>query len=200
LLVTLEGPEGAGKTTQVRLLSDALAAHRPLAVREPGGTEVGERVRDLLLHRRGLMVGAQAEAYLFMAARAELLEERIRPALDLGRLVLCDRYHDATRAYQGLVGGADVPWPATFPRPRLTVLLDLPPEVGRRRQAEQGKAPDRLESKPAPFHERVAAAYRTLAAEEPGRWLVLDATGDPDWICATIATRVEELLRDGTRR
>ncbi|MGH7910740.1 MAG: dTMP kinase [Candidatus Dormibacteraceae bacterium] len=194
MLVSLEGSDGAGKTTQVRLLGRALAGREPLLVREPGGTAFGERVRDLVLHGGGFELGPQAEAFLFMAARAELLEERVRPALAAGRLVLCDRYHDATRAYQGVVGGAEVPWPEAFPRPSLTVLLALPPEVGLRRQAAEGKSPDRLEARSLEFHQRVAEAYLTLAAEEPERWLVVDATDPPARICAAVSGRVEELL------
>lgn len=194
MLVTLEGPEGAGKSTQVRLLAEVLAGHDPLVVREPGGTAFGERVRELVLHGGGFELGAQAEAFLFMAARAELLEERIVPALAAGRLVLCDRYHDATRAYQGIVGGAEVPWPVAFPRPALTVLLALPPRVGLERQAREGKAPDRLESRPLSFHEEVAAAYRALAAAEPDRWLVVDAQQTAERICGEIARHIEELL------
>jgi dTMP kinase len=176
LFVTFEGPEGAGKSTQVRLLEEALAAHRPLAVREPGGTPLGEAVRELVLHRHEMQIGAQAESYLFMAARAELLAERIVPALEAGRPVLADRYHDATRVYQGLVGGAAVSWPLSFPRPDLTVLLLVPPELGIRRQVEAGRALDRLEARPIEFHRQVVRGYCRLAEEEPDRFLELDGT------------------------
>ncbi|MFZ0214882.1 MAG: dTMP kinase [Candidatus Dormiibacterota bacterium] len=195
-LVTLEGPEGAGKTTQLRLLRQSLAASDPLIVREPGDTALGERVREILLHGDG-EIGVEAEMYLFMAARAELLEERIRPALQAGRLVLCDRYHDATRVYQGIVGGATVPWPPSFPRPALTALLLVPPEVGRQRQAAEGKAPDRLEARPLAYHRRVADAYRSLAAQEPERWIVLDGEQPPEQLCATLTARIER-VQQGT--
>src|ERR1700716_1714203 len=104
------------------MLARALAAHDPLVVREPGGTELGERIRDLLLHRPERM-SADGEMYLFMAARAELLETLIKPALAAGRVVIDDRYHDSTMAYQGGGRGVDVPWPESFPKPELTILL-----------------------------------------------------------------------------
>jgi dTMP kinase len=108
--------------------------------------------------------------------------------------VLCDRYHDATRAYQGLVGGVDVPWPDSFPRPDLTALLLVPAEIGLQRQAAQGKAPDRLESRPIAFHERIADAYRRLAAAEPDRWLQVDGAQPADRICATLTDRIERMI------
>lgn len=197
MLVTLEGPDGAGKTTVARLVAEALEEHEPLLVREPGGTAFGERVRELVLHAAGTVdIGAQAEAYLFMAARAELLEEVVNPALAGGRLVLCDRYHDSTRVYQGVVGGAEVPWPAVFPRPALTVLLSVPPEVGLRRQAAAGRGADRMEGRPLGFHQAVHDAYLALAAEDPERWLVVDGERPaPDtarWVAAQIEERMPQ--------
>ncbi len=195
MLVTLEGPDGAGKTTVARLVADALAARDPLLVREPGGTPFGERVRDVVLHSAGTVdIGAQAEAYLFMAARAELLEEVVRPALAGGRLVLCDRYHDSTRVYQGTVGGAEVTWPPVFPRPELTVLLSVPAEVGLRRQAEAGRGSDRMEARPLAFHQAVHDAYLALAAAEPERWLVVDARPPASEVACWVAARIEERL------
>ena len=194
LFVTLEGPDGAGKTTQLQLLGRALAPHDPLVVREPGGTTLGESIRELLLHRDGVAMVPEAEMHLFMAARAELIAERIKPALEAGRLVLADRYHDSTLVYQGVVGGAPATWPASFPRPDLTVLLLVPPEVGLRRQAAASKRPDRMEARPLSFHRQVVDGYRTLAEADPERFLVVDAMRPPQTIHDEIVTRVERLL------
>lgn len=193
LFITLEGPEGAGKSTQVRRLAEALGGSDPLLVREPGGTPLGESVRELLLHREDLTIGPEAEMHLFMAARAELLDERVRPALAAGRMVIADRYHDATLVYQGAVGGIATSWPDSFPRPDLTVLLMVPAETGLARQAEAGKAPDRMESRPLAFHQAVARGYLALAEAEPGRFLVLDGTRDPEALTAAIVDRVDSL-------
>ena len=129
IFITFEGPDGAGKSTQVELLAQALAEREPLVFREPGGTELGERIREIVLHRPESM-SAEAEMHLFMAARAELLRTRIEPALAAGRIVIDDRYQDSTLAYQGGGRGAPVDWPASFPKPDLTILLVLPPDVG----------------------------------------------------------------------
>src|SRR6266851_6401634 len=129
LFITFEGPEGAGKSTQVELLRQALVAREPVVTREPGGTPVGERIRDLLLHS-GLTMAPEAEMLLFMASRAELVSRVIAPALAAGRVVIADRYHDTTLAYQGGARGVPTWWPESFPRPDRTFLLDLPAEAG----------------------------------------------------------------------
>lgn len=199
LFVTLEGPDGAGKSTQMELLRRALAPHDPLVVREPGGTTLGESVRELLLHRDGVAMVPEAEMYLFMAARAELIAERIKPALEAGRLVLADRYHDSTLVYQGVVGGAPAAWPASFPRPDLTVLLLIPPEQGLQRQAAARKRPDRMEARPLEFHREVVEGYRTLARADPDRFLVIDAMRPAATITGEIVTRVERLIAHASR-
>ncbi len=178
LFVTFEGPEGSGKSTQIDLLRSALAGRNPLIVREPGGTELGERLRDLLLHSEHRM-SAEAEMYLFMAARAELLASRIRPALAEGRIVIADRYHDSTLAYQGGGRRARTFWPPDFPVPDRTFLLALPSESGLERQRERGAA-DRLEQEPLQFHRAVAAAYEVMARDDPRRWRRLDAQLPPE--------------------
>ena len=174
MFITFEGPEGAGKSTQIELLRSELPD--AVFVREPGGTELGEQIRALLLH--GSAMSPEAEMYLFMAARAELLREVIEPALAAGRTVVGDRYHDSTLAYQGGGRGLEVTWPKAFRRPDRTYLLALAPEAGLKR-AGGHRAADRLESEPLDFHRAVAAAYDRLAAAEPGRYVRLDATGDP---------------------
>jgi dTMP kinase len=199
LLVTLEGPEGAGKSTQLGLLREAYADRDPLVVREPGGTALGEAVRGLVLHTDGVTIGAEAEMYLFMAARAQLIAERIRPALEAGRMVLADRYHDSTLVYQGEVGGVPASWPASFPRPDVTVLLRVPAELGLRRQVRAGKAADRLESLPLAFHRRVAAAYERLAEREPDRFLVVDGTLPAEAVRDAIVARIQRRLAGAVR-
>ncbi len=191
VLITFEGPEGAGKSTQVEQLRRRLAGRDVEALREPGSTELGDRVRELLLH--GTAMSPEAEMFLFMAARAELLAQRILPALDRGAVVILDRYHDSTLAYQG-ARGARTFWPESFPRPELTVLLRIDPGRGLRRQRFAGKDPDRIESEPDAFHAGVAAEYDRLAAADPGRYLVLDAEQPVEDIAARVWERVSRLL------
>jgi dTMP kinase len=185
LFITFEGPEGAGKSTQVELLRRALAALEPVVTREPGGTPVGERIRDLLLHSR-LDMAPEAEMLLFMASRAELVARVIGPALAAGRIVIADRYHDTTLAYQGGARGVATWWPASFPRPDRTFLLDLPPEAGLDRVRSSGRTADRLESEALVFHRAVVAAYRRLADAEPERWVRLDASCPPEEVHAAV--------------
>ncbi len=192
LFITFEGPEGAGKSTQVELLRRALADQRPVVVREPGGTPLGEEVRRLLLH--GEAMSPIAEMYLFMAARAELLAKVIEPALAAGRLVIADRYHDSTIAYQGGGRGLDVSWPAAFRRPDRTYLLMLPPEGGLRRAAGAESGGDRLELEPLDFHRRVFQAYDRLAAAEPERVLRVDARAAPEHVHHQVLADARRLL------
>ncbi len=192
LFVTFEGPEGAGKSTQVEMLRLALAEHEPLVVREPGGTELGEHVRGLVLH--GQTMSPAAEMYLFMAARAELLATRIEPALAIGRLVIADRYQDSTLAYQGGARRLRTEWPDFFRRPDRTYLLALPPEMGLERRLGSITA-DRLEREPIDFHRAVAAAYERLAAAEPERWVRVDASAPAEDVHRRILNDVSGLLR-----
>ncbi|MGH7776952.1 MAG: dTMP kinase [Candidatus Dormibacterales bacterium] len=198
LFVTFEGPEGAGKTVQVEMLRQALAGRRPVVVREPGGTALGECIRELLLHPPGAVV-PEAELHLFLAARAEIVAEVVLPTLAEGRPVLADRYHDSTLAYQGGGRGVEVPWPASFPRPDATFLLDLPAEAGLARQAAAGKPADRLESEPVEFHRAVAGEYRRLAAAEPGRWAVVDASAPPEAVHAAVMAHLAPLMEGASR-
>ena len=193
LFITFEGPEGSGKTTQVELVGQALAAREPVMVREPGGNELGERIREIVLYG-ALELDAEAEMYLFMAARAELLETRIKPALAEGRVVIDDRYHDSTLAYQGGGRGVAAAWPAHFPKPDLTILLALPAQEGIGRHGRSGKSLDRLDAESLEFHEAVAKTYDRLAEREPERFLRLDATADPAEIHREVMRRVGQLL------
>lgn len=163
----------------MELLRRALASRDPVVTREPGGTPVGERIRDLLLHS-GLDMAPEAEMLLFMASRAELVARVIGPALAAGRIVIADRYHDGTLAYQGGARGVPTWWPASFPRPDRTFLLDVPAEVGLERARRSRGGADRLESEGVAFHRAVVRAYRELAAAEPERWVRLDGTRSPE--------------------
>jgi dTMP kinase len=193
LFITFEGPEGSGKTTQVELLGQVLASHEPVMVREPGGNELGERIREIVLYG-ALELDAEAEMYLFMAARRQLIAEVIAPALAAGQIVVADRYHDSTLAYQGGARGVPTTWPSTFPRPDVTFLLSVPVESGLERLAKAGKKPDRMESESIEFHNRVAAAYERLAQAEPQRYARLDATASRDHVHQQVMTRLQPFL------
>ena len=181
--ITVEGTEGAGKTSNIAFLQARLEAAGKAVVltREPGGTPLGEAIRDLLLTRRGDGMAVDTEVLLMFAARAEHIAQLIRPALARGEWVLCDRFTDATYAYQGGGRGIDIDriaalehWVQGNLRPDLTIVLDVPVEVGLAR-AGRRSAPDRFEREQLAFHEAVRAAYRTIAAREPGRVQVVDA-------------------------
>jgi dTMP kinase len=190
LFITFEGTEGSGKTTQVELLGEKLRHRQPLMVREPGGTELGERLREVVLNS-GMELDGEAEMYLFMAARRQLLQELITPALALGRIVIADRYQDSTFAYQGGGRGVPVTWPSTFPRPDMTFLLALPVQKGRERQLSAGKSADRVERESVEFHNRVAEAYERLAAAEPERITRLDAGESREAVHHKVMSRVQ---------
>lgn len=201
--ITVEGGEGAGKSTMLAFMRDwlAKAGHDVVVTREPGGTALGERVRDILLHARELHMTAETEALLMFAARAEHLERVIRPALDAGKTVLCDRFTDATYAYQG--GGRGLPaeriaqleaWVQGALRPNLTLLLDVPVDVGLKR-ANQRSEPDRFEREQQEFFERVRAAYLERARREPQRLRVIDASRTP----AEVQQQIADVLGAFTR-
>ena len=182
--VTFEGGEGSGKSTQIERLAVRLRARglEPLLTREPGGTPLGEGIRTLLLdpERRPTAI---AEAFLMEAARAQLVATVIRPALEAGRFVLCDRYDDSTLAYQGAGRGLDAAMLAAWNReatgglkPDLTVLFDVSTELGLDRRAAAAGTPNRLDLEPSDFHARVRARFLELAAAEPARFVMLDAS------------------------
>ncbi|MBK6898811.1 MAG: dTMP kinase [bacterium] len=186
LLITFEGPEGSGKSTLIRGLAARLAAlGRPVVTtREPGGTPVGERIRDVLLDPELTELRPETELLLMVASRAQLVREIVRPALAAGRIVLCDRYADASVAYQGAgreLGRRRVDALNDFAvegtTPDLTLLCLLPPAAGRERCGDRD--PDRLERETAAFHERVYGAYLAMAASGDPRFRTLDATAPP---------------------
>jgi len=200
-LIAFEGGEGSGKSTQARLLAEALraAGRQVLVTHEPGATWVGEGIRQLLLHHDEPLA-ARAEALLFAADRAQHVQTVLRPALAAGAVVLTDRYVDSSLAYQG--GGRELTvgqvralsrWATEDLRPDLTVLLDLPAGDGLARARGRGAA-DAMECESLAFHERVRAAFRALAGEDPDRYLVLDAARPATDIAAAVRARVERLL------
>jgi dTMP kinase len=195
LFITFEGTEGSGKTTQVEMLGEWLSPHDPVVVREPGGTELGERIREVVLYA-GLEIDAEAEMYLFMAARRQLIADVIAPGLATGKIVVADRYHDSTLAYQGGARGVPAIWPSTFPRPDVTFVLEGPVETGLGRHESAGKAPDRMERESIEFHRKVAVAYDRLAAAEPDRFVRLDATGSREKIHLEVKKRLQPLLKE----
>ncbi len=193
MLISFEGIDGCGKSTQIGRIRDRLVAagFGVDLVREPGGTPVSERIRELLLDD-SLHVDPLSELLLFSAARAQLVRERIRPLLAKGRVVLCDRFFDSTTAYQGGGRGvADPEWLDAFHRrvtgglaPDRTYLLVVSPRVGAARRTE--RAADRMEQAGEAFLERVDAAYRVLAAAEPERIMLVDGEADPGVIAERI--------------
>ena len=198
LFVSFEGGDGAGKSTQIRLLAQWLeaAGHTVVLTFEPGGTPLGTLLRDAVLH--GAHVGARAEALLYAADRAHHVDVVVRPALARGDVVLTDRYLDSSVAYQGVgrgLGARDVEqlslWATEGLLPALTVLLDIDPVAGLARVTGE---PDRLERAGDDFHRRTREAFLARAAAEPGRWLVLDATVPPEELAAAIRARVLGLL------
>ena len=193
LFITFEGVEGSGKTTQAEMLGQALSTRGAVVVREPGGTELGEKIREMLLYG-GMQIDAEAEMYLFMAARSQLIAEVVRPALAEGVTVIADRYHDSTLAYQGGGRGLATIWPPAFPKPDVTFLLALPVEGGRMRQLVAGKKADRVEAESNDFHQRVASTYEELAAAEPQRYIIVDATGSRENVHSIIKQHVDEQL------
>jgi dTMP kinase len=193
-LITIEGLDGAGKTTLCQGLAEALPGARLL--REPGGVELSERIRELVKDP-ALEVDARAEALLYAAARAQLVASLVRPLLDDGTTVLLDRFVDSSLAYQGAGRGLGVEAVRAINDfgtgglvPDLTLLLRLDPAAGRARQADRGEAPDRLEREDGAFFDAIARAYDELAAAEPQRVRVLDASAPP---AAVLAAALEAI-------
>ncbi|WP_349899571.1 dTMP kinase [Parafrigoribacterium soli] len=202
LFITLEGGDGSGKSTQAGLLEAWLTdvGHTVVRTREPGGTDLGNELREIVLHRRG-DIAPRAEALLYAADRAHHIATKVRPALERGEVVIQDRYLDSSVAYQGagrVLDGTEVRdlslWAVEGLLPDVTILLDLDEEVGRARLDQARTRYDRLEAEKRDFHARVRASYLKLAAAEPQRFLVLAATDSVESIAAAIRARVEPLL------
>ncbi|GAA4710663.1 dTMP kinase [Pedococcus ginsenosidimutans] len=197
LFIAFEGGDGAGKSTQVSLLREALeSAGRTVTVtRQPGGTELGHQIRDLVLH--GAHVAPRAEALLFAADKAHHVDQLIRPALDRGEVVLTDRYTDSSVAYQGAgrdLGAQEIHdlnmWAVDELVPDLTVVVDISAQEGRRRR---GQVHDRLEAEEDAFHEAIRAHYLAMAQGNPQRYLVVDGTESPEDIHAAVVERLRSM-------
>ncbi|WP_456285896.1 dTMP kinase [Microbacterium sp. JZ70] len=200
--ITFEGGDGVGKTTQARLLEDWLSAEGRTVVRtrEPGGSDVGQLIRDIVLHHRG-DIAPRAEALLYAADRAHHVRAVVRPALERGEVVIQDRYLDSSVAYQGAGRVLDADevrdlslWAAEGALPDVTVLLDLDPAAARARLDADDKPFDRLEAEKEDFHRRVREAFLALAAAEPDRFLVVDAALSPETLAEAIRARIAPLL------
>ena len=183
IFITFEGPEGCGKTTQSRLLYEYLKkrSYNCLYTREPGGTKTGEAIREILLKSDGINISDITELFLFEAARSQIVEEVIKPALDKKRIIICDRFYDATLAYQGYGGGLPLETIKTLNviasssiKPDLTILLDLDTATGLKRAKAKGF--DRMEEKRVAYHKRVRNGYLKLAKEDLKRMKVIKVT------------------------
>lgn len=202
MFITFEGPDGSGKSTQVKQLAEYLESRgcTVLFTREPGGTTIGEQIRQLVLSQKSQGITHQTEALLFSAARAQIVVEIIKPALAAGKIVLCDRYADSTMAYQGYGLGLDLVALRSITRfatggliPDLTFYIDVPVSVGiARKQHDQV---NRLDAKEIAYHEKVRVGFLELAKAEPARWVVVDGTRSVDQVQNEIRARVMKELK-----
>jgi dTMP kinase len=204
LLVTFEGPDGSGKSTQARMLAASLRAwgHDVVETREPGGTPLGEAVRHILLDADGLHMSALTMTLLLSASRSQLVEDVIKPALSEGSIVVVDRYTDSTIAYQSFGQGLDENTVRELSRiatqgvrPRITVFVDIPVEIGLERVARRVDR-NRLDALDVAFHTRVREGYLATIEADPGRWLVVDGRGSPDEVHSDIWTRLSPVLEE----
>lgn len=203
--ITFEGGEGTGKSTQIKKLAERLKAARMRTVvtREPGGSPGAEIMRHLVLSGMGKLLGPDAETLLFAAARDDHVHAVILPALNRGAWVLCDRFYDSTRAYQGSLGSVPLGLINAMQRvtigdlkPDLTLILDLPVEIGLQRAATRrgSGTPDRFEGEKLSFHQGLREAYRKIAADDAARCVLIDANSDPDTVAARIWSALRERL------
>ena len=203
VFITFEGGDGAGKTTQIDKLRSWLErqGHTVVVTREPGGTDIGVELRNIVLHHRGFLA-PRAEALLYAADRAHHIHTVVRPALERGEVVVQDRYFDSSVAYQGagrVLSEDEVRdlslWATESLMPQLTVVLDIPSDIARQRRDSDNRVFDRLEAEADDFHERVRQAFHRLADAEPGRFLMIDGQRPIDDIHAEVVSRVSALLR-----
>lgn len=205
MFITMEGPEGSGKTHQISQLAEALRqqGYPVLQTREPGGTPIGDQIRSVLFDMRNTDMRPRTEILLFQASRAQLVEQVIRPHLASGEIVLCDRYADSTLAYQGYGHQVNLEELKTIVhfatgglKPDLTLLLDVDIEVGLKRKLDASEW-NRLDAYDLDFHRRVRQGYHEMALAEPNRWIVIDAGQPPDVVQAALQEVVLERLKVG---
>jgi dTMP kinase len=203
MFITFEGPEGSGKTTQIPQLHEYLteAGYRVFCTREPGGTLIGDQIREVLLANKNTEMHPRTEILLFQASRAQLVEEVINPRLERGEIVLCDRYADSTIAYQGYGHQMDlvqlqniVNFATGGMKPELSLLLDLDVKLGLARRQKDGDV-NRLDAFELEFHQRVRAGYHALVAAEPERWVVIDASQPPEKVQQDLRSAILARLR-----
>jgi len=203
MFITLEGPDGSGKTTQIRLLYDALVAAEcdVLLTREPGGTAIGDQIRVVLHDIENSDIVPETEILLYSASRAQLVGQVIRPALAAGIIVLCDRYADSTMAYQGYGRGLNLEALTAITdfatgglKPDLTLFLDLEPEIGLTRRKTSGQEWNRMDRQTLDFYRLTRRGYHTLAEMEPERWVSIDASGSITEVAAAVWATVQRRL------
>ena len=205
MFITLEGPEGSGKTSQIPALAEFLrnARYEVVVTREPGGTPVGDQIREVLMNLKNVSIVPRTETLLFLAARAQHVDGLIRPALEKGKIVLCDRFSDSTMAYQGYGHKTDLDilhslleFSTGGLKPDLTLLLDIPVNAGMGRKKDNRTEWNRLDAYAEAFHERVRQGYLALAEAEPARWIVIDAARAreevQDAMCSAVMKRLQQ--------
>ena len=204
MFITFEGPEGSGKSTQLPRLAQFLedSSLQVVKTREPGGTKIGDQIREVLVRMDNTELHPRTEILLFLAARAQLVEELIIPSLKQGKIILCDRYGDSTLAYQGYGHGLDLEtlramlqFATGGLKPNLTILLDVDVFTGLKRKKIKEEW-NRLDAFELSFHERVRAGYKILAEQEPERWKIVDATQDPDQVQMEIRALVLDAINN----
>lgn len=202
MFITFEGPEGSGKSTQLPRLAQFLeeSGYSVVKTREPGGTKIGDQIREVLMRMENTELHPRTEILLFLAARAQLVEELIRPSLQEGKIILCDRYGDSTLAYQGYGHGlnlddlrAMLQFATGGLKPDLTILLDIDVLTGLKRKKIKAEW-NRIDAFELSFHERVREGYHILAAQEPDRWKIVDAAQNPEQVQKEIRAIVLDAL------
>ncbi len=204
MFITLEGPEGSGKSMQICDLAEFLRqqGYQVLTTREPGGTFIGDQIREVIMRMDNTMMNPRTEILLFCAARAQIVAEVIRPSLEKGLVVISDRYADSTLAYQGYGHGLDLDilrqilhFATGGLQPDLTLLLDVDVEEGLSRRRIGGGEWNRLDAQQLAFHQRVRQGYLKMAAEEPERWRIINARQKPDRVQVDIQTAIKEKFK-----
>jgi len=201
MFITFEGPDGSGKTQQIHLLADYLMAkgHPVFFSREPGGTDIGDQIRNILMDLKNTRMNPRTETLLFCASRAQIVEEVIKPKLDEGYIVILDRYADSTLAYQGYGHGNDLQtlrllldFATAGLKPDLTILLDLDPQLGLKRRKKGGGEWNRMDAYQLALHKRVRAGYLEMASQDPQRWRIISA----DQPIEVVQSELRNLLLD----